>query len=222
MTDVEKNLPHWAHKLVDAKGLERIREAVDRVEKRTSAEIVPMLVRSSHPAGHVPVVLFLVLLLGAWSVMPVWLAFVPEWPIWIWEAASLLFAAAVSFLLKDLPVFHRWFTPRADQALSVERRALLEFHLGHMDTTENRTGVLIMASLHERRAVVLADRAIDQQVSGNAWQTAIEILLTKTHGGDFTGGMVAAIELLGELLEPRFPAGPDKKDQLADGLVIKA
>lgn len=214
-------IPSWARGLVDHDGLDRIREAVARVETRTSAEIVPLLVRGSSATGHVPLMLFLFLLLLAWAALPFLTIFVPECPLWIWEAVSFVFAWGVAFVLKGRLALQRWLTPRADQIASVDRRALLEFHVGDVKATEKRTGILIMASILEHRAVIIADESIDRVVPNDTWQSAIQVLLSKTREGDFAGGMVSAVEKLGEILHPRFPAGDVNPNELENGLRIK-
>jgi len=222
MAETRSDIPFWARRLVNDEGLKRISEAVARVEKRTSAEIVPMLVHSCSTTGHVSWILFLALLMLSWLILPRFMVFTPEWPEWIWEVWSFIGAAVLTMVLSRSMRVRRWLTTDFDQILSVERRALLEFHVTQVQETEHRTGVLIMASALERRAIVIADRAIDERLPKSTWSEAVRLLISKTKQGDFAGGMVAAIEALGSRLEKAFPARPDEKAELHDALIIKS
>ncbi len=215
-------VPAWAKYLLDDEGLERIHVAVAKVEKHTSAEIVPMLVSNSSTTGHVPWILFLVLLMFTWTVLPRLMMLTPfDVPFWLVDIVAVAIAVGGTWVLSRSARIRHLLTPRFDQLLSVERRALLEFHLARIRETEQRTGILIMASSLERRAIVIADKTIDERLPKATWDNVIAILLEKTKAGNFADGMVAALEALGAHLEPVFPPAHDNKDELENGLIIK-
>jgi len=223
VTHAATSVPAWAKHLINDDGLRRIHEAVAEVEKHTSAEIVPMLVSNSSTTGHVPWVLFLVLMMTTGVLVPqLALLTALEIPYWLLEVVALLLAVLGTWALARLPSIRHWLTPRFDQLLSVERRALLEFHLAQVHDTEHRTGILIMASSLERRAIVIADKSIDERLPKATWDNVIATLLEKTKAGNFADGMVAALEALSVHLEPVFPPAVANKDELENGLIIKA
>jgi putative membrane protein len=59
----------------------------------------------------------------------------------------------------------------------VEARALLAFYQSNIQRTIGATGVLIFVSLMERRAVVLADKAIDELVPKDTWRALCDQLI---------------------------------------------
>lgn len=214
----------WVIKLIDEAGHQRIREAVQRTEKRTSAEIVPMIVRGSMSSGHVPWLLFFILLISAWLVLPVLAENSPslsEMPDWVLDVSSFVMAWVLTLALGHLDLVKRLLTPRQDQTLGVERRAILEFHLAHIESTEERTGILVFVSVLERRAVILADRAIVERLPESTWNDVVALLTAKIKIGEFAAGMCAAIDALGDLLEKEFPSRPGHANQLDDGLIVK-
>lgn len=210
----------WANCLLGSEGREKIRSAVAGVERRTSVEIVPMVVRASGSYGHVPWLVFLVTLIVGWFSITMLAAYVHT-PLWVLDAAAVALAALLSILLSRFDFIKRIFTPGTDEVLSVERRAMLEFYLARVEGTDTRTGILLFASLLEHRAVILADRAITEKLPKETWNDIIAIVISKTKDGDFSGGISAAIEALGARLEAHFPANPQRKSQLADHLIIK-
>jgi putative membrane protein len=219
---------NWARQLVDEQGEQRIRAAVERVEARTSAEIVPLLVRDSICTGHVPWLLFFIFLFTSFLGLSFFneLLIEADIPDGVLEFAAFGVSAALAYFCRNSAFFKRRLTSRHDQLISVERRALLEFHLAHVEATENRTGILIMASALERRAVVLADRAINEKIPVDVWNDVVEILVSRTRNGQFAEGMVAAIEKLGEHLSENFSSETGsnqvaRKNELDNGLVIK-
>ncbi len=213
--------PTWIEDLVDEKGLEEIRGAVARVEKRTSAEIVPMIVERSVATGHVPWLIFLLAFVFLSGLIPLLSRLTPSLHFWVIEAMIVVLSLIASLLLSNSDTFSRWLTPARDREAQVERRALLEFHLLNIDATREGKGVLLFVSHLERKAVVLGDKAVAERLSQSTWQEAIDALLKKVDEGRFSEGMVAAIDLLGERLQASFPAIAGDTDELPDRLVIK-
>ena len=109
-------------------GAERIEAAIQLAESRTSGEIVPVLVRRSSTVGHVPMLVFLLLLVGLLLFdLPHFLAL---WggPHWAWLGTCWLGAAVLAMGLARLDWVQRLSTPRLDQRQQVEMRAEVEFY----------------------------------------------------------------------------------------------
>ncbi|MCH7867197.1 MAG: TPM domain-containing protein [Myxococcales bacterium] len=216
-----EKLPDWATRTLGKNGHDRIEEAIARAESQTSGEIVPLLVRRSSTVGHVPMLAMSLLMLSAFMLdLPAWLS---EWrgsePIWI--VVLLLAAAALGYGLSRLDAVDRLLTPRPDQMRQVDLRAQIEFYELGMSQTDARTGVLLMVSLMEHRAVVLADHGISEKLDATIWQEVVDLMIDGVKGGDLAGGMCAAIERCGALLAPHFPIAADDANELRDHLVVK-
>lgn len=216
-----EKLPDWATKILGKNGHDRIEEAIARAESQTSGEIVPLLVRRSSTVGHVPMLAMSLLMLSAFMLdLPAWLS---EWrgsePIWI--VVLLLAAAALGYGLSRFDAVDRLLTPRPDQMRQVDLRAQIEFYELGMSQTDARTGVLLMVSLMEHRAVVLADHGISEKLDATIWQEVVDLMIDGVKGGDLAGGMCAAIERCGALLAPHLPIAADDANELRDHLVVK-
>lgn len=216
-----EELPSWAIKSLGASGHDRIEAAIAEAESQTSGEIVPVLVRRSATVGHVPILAMALLLLSAFMLdLPILLS------AWgggeaIWIGVLMLTCAALGYGLSRFDAVDRLLTPRPDQMRQVDMRAQIEFYELGMSQTDARTGVLLLVSLMEHRAVVLADRGISEKLDATAWQEVVDLMIDGVKGGDLAGGMCTAIDRCGELLRPHFPIADDDKNELRDHLIVK-
>jgi putative membrane protein len=219
---VNEELPGWARQALGREGAERIEAAIGTAESGTSAEIVPILVRSSSTVGHVPLTCFALLLVCAFLFdLPGLIAGLLGVAYWIGLAACWLLAAGFALAVSRLHGVQRLLTPRADQIRQVDLRAELEYFELGMRRTQARTGILLFVSLMEHRAVVLADRAIDEQLTEGVWQEVIDLMIEGARRGDLAAGMIRAIERSGELVSPLFPIDAADVNELRDHLVVK-
>ena len=97
--------------------------------------------------------------------------------------------------------------------------AMRQFFAQGMQQTENRTGVLIFASVAERYAETVADAGISARVSRDAWDGAVASLIAGLREGRAADGFVAAIEQCGIILARHFPPGALPRNELPDQLV---
>ena len=208
-------IPNWLSGKLDSKGADEISAAVGRAEKHTSAEIVPMVVRGSITVGHVPWLLFFIAIPLTWVLLPLVLHN------WVGEILTVVVASVFAFVFKRFATVQRILTPDEDEMASVQRRALLEFHLANLPSTEKATGVLIFVSMLERRAVILADAAITARFDADAWDRVLKALLAEIGKGNFAGGMQEAIALVGSMLAEKFPAPTHGVNELPNTLIIK-
>jgi putative membrane protein len=179
----------------------RVREAVDKAEAGLAAEIVPCVFAqsSSYPettwagaaaaAGLASGALFL-----TDAVHPLWLPL----------STLILFVPAAAFVGAALG---RWCGPvkrfllgahRMEEAAS--RRAKEVYFDRGIARTKTRDGVLIFASLLERRVVVLADEGVRSKVAPAAWQPAIDAMTAAAGDGRIADGMIAAVAKAGAAL----------------------
>ena len=100
-------------------------------------------------------------------------------------------------------------------------RAQLEFYGSKIHQTTGDTGVLLLVSLMEHRAVVLADESISDKVPNETWDEVIKIMIDGIKKGHVGLGLAAAIEHCGEILTEQFPIAEDDVNELQDHLIIK-
>lgn len=91
--------------------------------------------------------------------------------------------------------------------------------LGMRDTAE-RNGVLLFVVPSRRRFVVLGDVAIHEKVHPGFWEEVAAEISHHFRGGDFTEGLVTALERLSTELSTHFPRRADDLDELSNAVVF--
>jgi putative membrane protein len=207
-----------AHNFFTDEEKERIRKAVVAAEQRTSGEIVPMIVGASGRYAEVEIGgLILGLIVGTAA------AFFWADP---WEVTELQLiwpsvGSAVGFILCYIPAIKRRLIPQRRTSEAVHIRALAAFTSHGLHYTKAHTGILILASLFERRVQVLADRGINEKIQPGTWDEIVNILTSGLKSGDACTAFCKAIERCGEILATHFPRSPDDRDELEDELVTE-
>ncbi len=136
--------------------------------------------------------------------------------------ASYAVLQAVLFALVALvtaaPPVRRALTPAFLKRHRVTRIAQTHFLSTGMAQADHRTGVLIFASVKDRRVELLADAAIHAEVGDAAWDAAVAALVRGIRSADPATGFVEAIEICGRALAAHFPADGVRKAH-GDGVV---
>lgn len=119
-----------------------------------------------------------------------------------------------------IPAVRRLATPGPLKTDRVRRAALDQFLSHGLHLTKDRTGVLIFASLEERRAEVIADETIYLAVPPAVWEEVAALLVAGLRSGDLAAGYIAAIEKSGEILAAHVPPRADNPNELSNRVVI--
>jgi len=85
-----------------------------------------------------------------------------------------------------------------------------------MTKTEDRNAVLFFVVPARHRFVVLGDSGISEKVGQEFWRRIVRALAERFRQGDFTGGLVAGIEAVGEGLARHFPSLDSDTNELPD------
>ena len=110
---------------------------------------------------------------------------------------------------------------RRDREDQVQMRAELEFYESNIKNTKSATGILLFVSLLERRAVVLADSAINEKVQKETWVDVCNTLVSGIRAGSIAKGFCDAINKSQAILTPHFPIQPDDTNELSNNIIIK-
>ncbi len=245
---MNQELPLWLDTELSDEEVDRIEAAVKAAEKRTSAEIVPMIVHRSTLKATGDRILFWISfgILGIGGAVGLSLAggldealldrVLQAVGIWPSEAAFLWLAvlaetvvAIAAFLIawifaKWVSQFdgaHRFVFPNDDLTLEAEHRAQCEFYSSDLRSTEGRNGILLFVSMLEHRAVILADKAIIEKIEASTWSETLAKLLAAIGNGEMGRGYVDAIDSIAKKLEPHFPLQAGDKDELSNRLRIE-
>jgi uncharacterized membrane protein len=101
----------------------------------------------------------------------------------------------------------------------VRKAAEKAFQRLGMTATKDHNAVLFFVVPSRRQFVVLGDSGIHEKVGQEFWHHVVRTVTEKFKQGDFTGGLVAGIEVAGEDLAKHFPqGGAGDTNQLPDDL----
>ncbi len=199
----------------------QISKAVAEAEKKTSGEIVPMIVARSSSVGHLPFHIGLLIMTAGLLVILGW---EPGWFFaWKWQSLILLslLSFGAGFLLSKIPTVQRWMIPDGDEEAQVWQRAQAEWALHKFHKTQARTGIMIFVSIMERKAVVLADEGIARYYPAETWKDIVSLLTGHLQRNEWVPGFKEAIEKCGEVLAKQLPAGAQNPNEVSDQLIIK-
>lgn len=213
------SLPHWIKSYIQDVDLKKIEQAITEAEKKTSGEIVPIVVKQSTSTGHIKSLILLLFGLGLFLFLDL-LPFV-DVPDKILLFICYSISALLAFFLGDNFFLQRSLTRSIDQHRQTELRAFHEFYLNGLQHTDGKTGILIFISLMERKVFVLADKAINDKIEKGTWENVVEKTIKGIKNKDFTQGLINAIHLCGNILEPHFPIQPNDINELKNSLIIK-
>lgn len=96
------------------------------------------------------------------------------------------------------------------------KRAIREFFRLGVDRTKDGSGVLLFLAVRSGRFEIVADRAINEKVGGEAWnEIAVEITSHIRENG-IGDGLEHGVRRIGSFLSRHFPIQPDDVNELLD------
>lgn len=196
---------------------QRVTEAVQRAEKKTSGEIVPMVVSASHnypmasAIGSVFISLPLSLLLTSVTGSFLWLGAQNMWLLLIYW--TLLFFPI--YYLVDKSIFlKRLFLLKDQVEEEVEEAAITSFYGERLYQTKDENGILIFVSVLEKKVWILGDRRINEKIDSDQWQDIIDELSAGIRAHNQCEALCHAVERVGKVLLEHFPISDDDKNEL--------
>ena len=203
--------------------IEKVTFSVQEAEKKSSGEIVPMIVSKSYSyplATHlgalltsIPCSLLITPLLAE--------RFNAE------TISYLIFLLVMSMLyllftlvIPHIPLLHKLFIPEKHIEEEVQEGAITSFFSEQLYKTEKENGVLLYISVFERRVWILGDAGINAVIPPDFWNTIVIELTNDIKSGNRGQGICKAVEKIGEALTSHFPAEKDDIDELHN-LIIK-
>lgn len=186
-------VPYWLKKYLAKENVASIERTIEKMERTTQAEIVPMIVRSSSYDRKEMYLFYLIFLLAAFLTN---------------NFLFILGVVGVFFLNKYFKRHH------------VLHRAQAEFNNLGITHTKNDTGVLLFISLQEKKVVILADEKISDFINPVQWEAILDKLTSSIKKGSLGYGIEVAIEEIATLCAPYAPP-VDDINELSNHLVMK-
>ncbi|WP_163337639.1 TPM domain-containing protein [Desulfopila sp. IMCC35008] len=209
-----KNL---AKKFLTEEEQQKITETVQRMEKLTSGEIVPMVVSTSHDypvakaIGAGLLTLPLALLLTSITGSYLWLG--PQ-NMWLFLAYASIFYFPLYKLVGSNPPIMRLFLLARQVEEEVEEAAVSAFYNEGLYRTRQENGILVFISVLEKKVWVLGDRGINERVGPNEWQDIIKELSEGIRDDQQCEAICRSITRIGNVLRHHFPIQEDDHDEL--------
>lgn len=200
-----------ANEFFNKEDQQKIEAAVKAAEEKTSGEIVPMVVDSSYDYPRAELIGGGTLALAVGLIIS-WL-FGGE-SIWWFLPAFIVGFFVFQQLIRHLPPLKRKLIHPDEFTAEVKEKALVSFLEQGLHETRDRTGVLILISLFERRVQVLADSGINEKVPEQTWEEIVDTIIAGLKSGDAGTATCRAIDRCGELLQEHFPRKDDDTDEL--------
>lgn len=95
-----------------------------------------------------------------------------------------------------------------------------EFYKLNMDSTRDKTGILIYVLLSKRKFYILADSGINEKVNQDAWNKMRDEMQAEFQQGHYLEGIVKTIEKVGNLLSQYFPIKHDDTNELSNKVIV--
>jgi putative membrane protein len=201
---------------------EKIRSAVENAERKTSGEIVPMVVSSSYhyPMSDVlgatafafplSVLLTLVICSRLW---------IENQGMWVFIGLFALLFVACHVLIRKIPPLKRLFISRREIDEEVEEAAVTAFFREGLYKTRDETGVLVFISVFERKVWVLADRGIHTHMGQEAWVGIVDHITRGIREKRQAEAICEAVGRIGDMLATYFPIKDDDTNELGNLIV---
>ena len=100
--------------------------------------------------------------------------------------------------------------------------AMKDFNRLGVHKTRERTGVLVFLIFEEKYFDIIADEGLFVKIPDDTWNNMEEKLKEKFRNKNYSAGIIALINEMGEVLSREFPtrAGADNDDEIQNEIVI--
>jgi putative membrane protein len=202
----------------------RISAAVEKAEKLTAGEIVVMIIPASYHYPMANVIgaaacalalgLLLTPLIGGW----LWIG---KQNMWLFLGLFTVFFILFHEVIKRTLWLKRHFISRKEIDAEVKEAAVTHFFNHGLYRTRDKTGVLVLISVFERRVWVLADQGIDAKVPQGQWEDIVKMITDGIKQKRAAEAICAAVEKMGDLLKAHFPIKAGDTDELKNVIIDK-
>jgi putative membrane protein len=202
-----------------------IETRIAELERANGVQVVTAIVARSDDYPELPWKAFA---LGAAVAALVVLAFDVARPDWMLRYAAwsnvtpiLGIAAANALLALVLPPYARLFLNRVHCAGEVRRCAQAMFFERELTNTRARNGMLVFASVFERRVELVADIGFHGRIAEHEWRGVIDTMTPLLAGAHPAEAFVRGIERLHALLNDKGFSGHGERNELPDRPIVR-
>jgi len=191
-----------------------IKELIDKIESKSSAEIV---VAVTDYIGNSKLILFLYSLIFT-SIAAVLLGtlFGNNYKL-VAEFSVVIFLFAFFSLLYN-PFTYK-IIPKSIKRARCDDFALYQFEKLGIDKTSSHKAILIFICQRERFIRIVADKQIDDIVPNDTWQKIVSQFISQAKAGQIAKGVLHVVENCGKILTEKFPKAGQSRDELDNDVI---
>jgi putative membrane protein len=196
----------------------------EKAEKLTAGEIVVMIIPASYHYPMANVIgaaafalalgLLLTPLIGGW----LWIG---SQNMWLFLGLFTVFFILFHEVIRRTLWLKRHFISRKEINAEVKEAAVTHFFNHGLYRTRDKTSVLVLISVFERRVWVLADQGINAKVPEGQWEDIVKMITDGIKQKRPTDAICAAVEKIGDVLKAHFPIKPNDIDELKNVIIDK-
>jgi len=191
----------------------QIAATIAGVEKKTSGEVVAMVVTASDT--YPEATLLAGLTIGGLAALLITDLFLAD-SLGYFLPLMITGIIGVGGLAKILPPLLRMFIPESRLEARVSERALRAFYEKGLHATRDNTGVLFFISLLEHKVWILADTGIYRQIPQETLLVYANDIAVGIKQGQACNALCRQIEAVGNILARHFPVKSDDTNELSN------
>lgn len=202
-------------KILDKTIKQNIENAIAKVEKKSSCELVAVIAKKSGNYRYFA-------MLGASLislVVPFFLIMAQPFidALFVYQIQAVVFV--ILFLLLNIDSILIMLLPKNILHKQAKLKAYETFTILGLQKTTNHQAVMIYVSAYEKYVQILTDGAISSKIDNSIWQNTIDKFTAKVKNKEFDNGFSEAIEEIGEILVEKFPIQENDKNELPNHLI---
>ncbi len=201
---------------------QQIISTVKKVEKKTSAEIVPMIVNASFHYPLASVYAAAALSLPVAIALTYYMAplfYYSRDNMWVFIALfSLLFLVFKGTIARNIFLLRLFLNPQEVEG-EVKEAAITAFYKNGLYKTAEKNGVLIYISLLEKRVWILADEDAHKKIEQEFWDNCVKTIIDGIKKKQFVPVLCSTIETIGNRLATLYPYKSDDIDELKNIII---
>lgn len=212
-------------------GKAEIEEAIASAEQGTSGEVVVVACKRAGEYGREDALFAFLVSLAVLSTA--WLTFQRVGSGAGWDSSPqikfhlgyVLLSLALGFALGQalawrFPRIATAFVSKRRLRLRAEAAAAFAFQRYRVSKTQRNTGVLIFIADVEQTVTVIGDDLVADRIGSKQWEAIRDAILAGIRAGDPVKGVVAGLELTGNLLREHLPGDGDNANERPDRFFV--
>jgi putative membrane protein len=218
-------IPNWAQKVIAENAVRDIENEIGEIEKITTGEIIVLIAKESasfhYLRWHLSLFLIMIIFFMTKDILQIfWLSQLETILVYI---LGLLMSYLTVHILLKLSWVKKTLVHPLDAEKVFQQRAINEYYQNQLHKTKDNTAVLIMVSLLERKAVILASADLNKESKEGLWDDCIQVIIKGAQKKKLGLGILQALKLISPILKERFPlvSGQGNPDEIANTIIFK-